>query len=237
MGLLSWVALISLFFYLTPFLRLLSRPLRALLAPKNKFFPVSFHPFLVRIGRLEYLLGPFRDRMLSVILLSIVVYLWLYESPLSQETLIASSLIVFYNLLAIITIRYRDGTRLKLAEIARCHSNTHPDDFFRLFYISLSPWPPTFPVSGLRDIDFRDTDYRSGKPPVLSRWPIVESALATSTLARMAIPGALCVIRPPPSTPAIFKVSWLAPPRQRNASLSVQYFSTPPPFTCARFPR
>lgn len=187
MGLLSWVALISLFFYLTPFLRLLSRPLRALLAPKKKFFPISFHPFLVRIGRLEYLLGPFRDRLLSVILLSIVVYLWLYESPLSQETLIASSLIVFYNLLAIITIRYRDGIRLKLAEIARCHSNTHPDDFFRLFYISLSPWPPTFPVSGLREIDFRDTDYRSGKPPVFSRWPIVESALATSSLARMAI--------------------------------------------------
>lgn len=187
MGALAWIALISLFFFLTPFLRLLSRPLRAILAPKNKYFPVSFHPILVRIGRLEYLLGPFRDRLLSIVLLGIVVYLWLEESPLSQETLLASSLIVFYNLLAIITIRYRDGIRLKLAEIARCHSNTHPEDFFRLFYISLSPWPPTFPVSGLREIDFRDTDYRSGKPPVLSRWPIFESALATSTLARMAI--------------------------------------------------
>jgi len=187
MGPLAWVALISLFFYLTPFLRLLTRPVRALLAPKNKFFPVSFHPFLVRIGRLEYLLGPFRDRLLSVILLSIVFYLWFKESPLDRETLLASSLIVFYNLLAILTIRYRDGIRLKLAEIARCHSNTHPEDFFRLFYISLSPWPPTFPVSGLREIDFRDTDYRSGKPAILSRWPIVESALATSTLARMAI--------------------------------------------------
>lgn len=187
MGLLSWVALISLFFFLTPFLRLLSRPLRAVLAPRKKFFPVSFHPALLKIGRWEYLLGPFRDRLLSVVLLGIVVYLWLYESPLSEETLLASSLIVFYNLLAIITIRYRDGVRLKLAEIARCHSNTHPEDFFRLYYISLSPWPPTFPVSGLREIDFRDTDYRSGKPPTLSRWPIVESALATSTLARMAI--------------------------------------------------
>ncbi len=187
MGLLSWIALIALFFYLTPFLRLLSRPLRAVLAPKKKFFPVSFLPFLVRIGRLEYLLGPFRDRLLSVVLLSIVVWLWFKESPLSQETLFASSLIVFYNLLAIITIRYRDGIRLKLAEIARCHSNTHPEDFFRLFYISMSPWPPTFPVSGLREIDFRDTDYRSGQAPRLSRWPIVESALATSTLARMAM--------------------------------------------------
>src|SRR5215831_6555838 len=109
MGVLSWVALVALFFYLTPFLRLLSRPLRAILAPKKKFIPISFHPFLIGIGRWEYLLGPFRDRILSVLLLSIVVHRWIKESPLSQQTLIASSLIVFYNLLAIITIRYRDG--------------------------------------------------------------------------------------------------------------------------------
>ncbi|HEX5034858.1 MAG TPA: lysophospholipid acyltransferase family protein [bacterium] len=187
MGLLSWIALISLFFYLTPFLRLLGRPLRAVLAPKKKSIPVSFNSFLIKIGRWEYLLGPFRDRLLSVLLLSIVVWRWLKESPLSQETLLASSLIVFYNLLAIITIRYRDGVRLKLAEIARVHSNTHPEDFFNLYYLSLSPWPPTFPVEGLREIDFQNADYRSGKPPIHSRWPIVESALATSTLARMAI--------------------------------------------------
>src|SRR5262249_41002373 len=105
----------------------------------------------------------------------------------SQETLLAASLIGFYNLLAILTIRYRDGIRLKLAEIARCHSNTHPQDFFHLYYASLGFWPPTFPISGLRQIDFRDTDYRSGKPPMFSRRPMVESALATSTLARMAI--------------------------------------------------
>ena len=101
--------------------------------------------------------------------------------------MLASSLIVFFNLLAIITIRYRDGIRLKLAEIARCRSNTHPEDFFNLFYLSLSPWPPIFPVSGLREIDFRDTDYRSGHPPTQSFRPVVESALATSTLARMAM--------------------------------------------------
>lgn len=187
MGLLTWIALIALFFYLTPFLRLLTRPVRAMLVGSQKAVQLPFHPFLVKVGRLEYLLGPFRDRLLSIILGIIVVFRWIYDRPLSRETLIASSLIVFYNLLAIITIRYRDGIRLKLAEIARTHSNTHPEDFFHLFYVSLSPWPPLFSAEGLRHVEYNEADYRTGNPPDRKFRRIVEAALATSSLARMAI--------------------------------------------------
>lgn len=187
MDALSWVAALALIFYLTPFLRLLSRPLRALLAPQRPRAQVPFPRFLVILGRLEYLLGPFRDRLLSVILLAIVIYLWIYQRPLSRENLLASSLIVSYNLLAILTIRYRDGIRLKLAEVARCHSTVHPEDFFNLFYVMLSPWPPPFPQRGLREVEYNLADYRTGAPPLRSRWPLLEASISTNTLARMAI--------------------------------------------------
>jgi 1-acyl-sn-glycerol-3-phosphate acyltransferase len=187
MGALTWVALVALFFYLTPFLRLLSRPLRAVLALPAQRHDLPFNRFLVKIGRLEYLLGPFRDRLLSIILLTIVVFLWIYRRPLSRETLIASSLIVFFNLLAVITIRYRDNLRLKLTEIGRCHSTIHPSDFFDFFYVSLSPWPPPFFYEGFRQVTYNEANYQTGEAPVKSFWPLVEASLATSTLARMAI--------------------------------------------------
>lgn len=187
MGALTWVALVALFFYITPFLRLLSRPLRAILALPVTGSTLPFNRYLVKIGRIEYLLGPLRDRLLAVILFSIVVYIWLEHRPLSKENLIASSLIVFFNLLAVITIRYRDNLRLKLAEIARVHSTVHPADFFDLFYVSMSPWPPPFFYEGLRQVRYDEADYRTGEPPTRTVWPVVESALATSTLARMAM--------------------------------------------------
>jgi len=187
MGVLAWVAAIALIFYLTPFLRLLSRPLRALLRPRKAPERFRFHPWSVKIGRIEYLLGPLRDRLLSVVLLAITIYLWITERPLSRETLLASSLIVAYNLLAILTIRYRDGIRLKLAELARCHSTVHPEDFFNVFYVMLSPLPPPFPYEGLREVTYNLADYRSGKPAQRSSWPLLEASLSTNTLARMAI--------------------------------------------------
>jgi len=187
MGVLSWVAFVALFFYLTPMARLASRPLRALLAIPQAPMRLPMNTILVKIGRWEYLLGPFRDRLLSIILLTIVVFRWLYARPLTQETLLASSLIVFYNLLAIITIRYRDGVRLKLAEVARVQSNIHPEDFFSLFYISLSPWPPPFTSDGLRTVQYNEADYRTGEEPIRKFSPLVEASLATSSLARMAM--------------------------------------------------
>jgi 1-acyl-sn-glycerol-3-phosphate acyltransferase len=186
MGIFTWVAIVALFFYLTPFCRLATRPVRALIKERPEWkFP--FPDFLVKIGRWEYLLGPLRDRVLSVLLLGYVVYYWLTESPLSRDTLIASSLIVFFNLLAIVTIRYRDGVRLRLAELARVHSNIHPQDFFSLYYAMLSPWPPPFQEKGFRTVEYHEADYRSGGPPLHSFRPLVESILATNTLARMAI--------------------------------------------------
>lgn len=187
MGVLTGVAAIALIFYLTPLLRLISRPLRALLVTKKSPSSIRFFSLGVAIGRIEYLLGPLRDRLLSLALLGIAVYLWITEHPLSRETLLASSLIVAFNLLAILSIRYRDGVRLKLAELARCHSTVHPEDFFKLYYAMLSPWPPPFPYQGLREVSYNLADYRSGKAPQRSAWPLVETALATNTLARMAI--------------------------------------------------
>jgi 1-acyl-sn-glycerol-3-phosphate acyltransferase len=186
MGIFTWIAIVALFFYLTPFTRLVTRPLRALMEGRSEWkFP--FSPILVKIGRWEYLLGPLRDRILSIILLGYVIYHWFTESPLSQDTLIASSLIVFYNLLAIVTIRYRDGIRLRLAEMARVHSNIHPQDFFDLLYAMLSPWPPPFPEKGFRTVEYHEADYRTGQPPSHTLSPLLESVLSTNTLARMAI--------------------------------------------------
>lgn len=187
MGWLSWIAVIALFFYLTPFARLVTRPLRALLYPKENAPNFPYHPFLFKLGRLEYLLGPFRDRLLSITLLAWVFYLWWSESPLSKDTLIGSSLIVSYNLLAILAIRYRDYVRMKLFELARVHSNIHPEDFFNLYYNLLSPWPPPFPTAGYRSVEYFEADYRSGKLPTRNWWSIVEASVSTSTLARMAI--------------------------------------------------
>jgi 1-acyl-sn-glycerol-3-phosphate acyltransferase len=186
MGLFTWIAIIALFFYLTPFTRLVTRPVRALMKERNEWkFP--FPPILVKIGRWEYLLGLFRDRVLSVLLLAYVVYYWITESPLSRDTLIASSLIVFYNLLAIVTIRYRDGIRLRLAELARVHSNIHPEDFFNLFYAMLSPWPPPFAEQGFRTVEYHEADYRTGQAYAHTPRPLIEAVLSTNTLARMAI--------------------------------------------------
>lgn len=186
MGIFTWIAVIALLFYLTPFTRLVTRPLRALMMNRAEWkFP--FPPILVKIGRWEYLLGPLRDRILSILLLGFVIYHWFTESPLSHDTLIASSLIVFYNLLAILRIRYRDEIRLRLAELARSHSNIHPQDFFDLFYAMLSPWPPPFPEKGFRTVEYHEADYRTGEPPSHSLKPLMESVLSTNTLARMAI--------------------------------------------------
>jgi len=186
MGIFTWIAIIALFFYLTPFARLVSRPLRAILKNRPEWeFPLP--PLLVKIGRWEYLLGPLRDRVLSILLLGFVFYYWFTESPLSRDTLIASSLIVVYNLLAILSIRYRDGIRLRLGELARVHSNIHPEDFFHLFYALLSPWPPPFPEKGFRMVKYHEADYRTGEAPAHSFAPQFESVLSTNTLARMAI--------------------------------------------------
>jgi hypothetical protein len=186
MGMFTWIAILGLLFYLTPFTRLVTRPFRALLGERSEWkFP--FPDFLIKVGRWEYLLGPLRDRVLSILLLGIVVYDWITESPLSQDTLIASSLIVFYNLLAIVTIRYRDGIRLRLAEMARVHSNIHPQDFFNLLYAMLSPWPPPFPTKGFRTVEYHEADYRTGLPPTFSISPLIEAILSTNTLAHMAM--------------------------------------------------
>ncbi len=187
MGLLSWLAVLSLFFYLIPFARLVSRPLRAVMAEqeKNRTFP--YPPWLVKLGRWEYLGGPLRDRVITFLLLGTVLYYWFTESPLSVDTLIASPFIVTYALLAIVAIAYRDSVRMKLTELARTQSNIHPEDFFNLYYALLSPWPPPFPESGFRKVDFNDADYRSGEKPILTFWPLLDSVWMTNTLARLAI--------------------------------------------------
>ncbi len=186
MGLFTWIAIVALFFYLTPIGRLLTRPIRAMLGTRPEW-KIPYPHFLVKVGRLEYLLGPLRDRALSILLLGIVVYRWWVESPIGRDTLIASSLIVFYNLLALLTIRHRDGVRLKLAELARVHSNIHPEDFFNLFYAQLSPWSPPFPQQGFRLVPYNDADYRTDEGPSQKFSPMFEAVLSTNTLARMAI--------------------------------------------------
>lgn len=186
MGIFAWLALVALFFYLTPFIRWATRPVRALLKGRPEWtFP--FPETLVKIGRWEYLLGPFRDRAISLILLGYVVYYWVTESPLSYDTLMASSLIVFFNLLAILTIRYRDGIRMKLAELGRIHSNIHPEDFFNIFYVMLSPWPPPFPEGGFRTVKYHEADYRPGASPTRRLRPVLEGVFSTNSLARMAM--------------------------------------------------
>ena len=183
MGIHSWIAIIALFFYLTPMGRLLGRPLRAVLGVRA-VWPLP--PLLVKIGRWEYLLGPLRDRLLSLLLLGLMVYYWIADRPLSRDILIASSLIIFYNLLAILTIRHRDGVRLKLGELARVNSNIHPEDFFNLYYVMLSPWPPAFPYEGFRLVPFNDADFQTGDAPVRKFTPVLEAVMSTNTLARIA---------------------------------------------------
>lgn len=183
MGIHSWIAIVALFFYLTPMGRLLTRPLRAILGVRAQW---PLPPLLVKIGRWEYLLGPLRDRLLSLALLGLMVYFWTTQRPLSRDILIASSLIIFYNLLALLTIRHRDGIRLRLAELARVHSNIHPEDFFNLYYLMLSPWPPEFPEEGFRLIPYSDANFQTGEAPVRKFIPIIEAVLSTNSLARLS---------------------------------------------------
>jgi len=187
MGILSWIAVITLFFYLIPFVRLVGRPVRALLGKREKERCFPYPIGLLKLGRWEYLMGPLRDRLLSLILLGILLYVWFTQEPLSLDTLLAAPFIVTYNLLAILAIRYRDGIRLRLAELARTHSNIHPEDFFNLYYIMLSPWPPPFPEEGFRLVSYTDADYRTEEKPVQTSWPLLDSVWMTNTLARMAI--------------------------------------------------
>lgn len=186
MGVFSWIALGTLFLHAIPIIRLVTRPLRALFKDRSEWhFP--FAVWMRSSGHWEYLLGPLRDRFLSLGLLIWVVVRWVVEAPLTQDTLVGSSLILFFNLLAILNIRYRDGIGLKIAELGRLHANMHPEDFFHLYYALLCPWPPAFPKGGFRTVSYREVDYRTGRPP-LQTWRLtLEAVLSTSTFARLVI--------------------------------------------------
>lgn len=186
MGVFSWMALGALLLHIIPFFRLVTRPVRALLKNRPEWeFP--FARWMILSGHWEYLLGPLRDRFLSLALLIWVVLRWILETPITQDTLLGSSLIVFFNLLAIINIRYRDSMGLKLGELGRLHSNMHPEDFFHLYYVLLCPWPPPFPQEGFRGVSYHEADYRTGSAPIQTLRPTLEAALSTSTLARLVM--------------------------------------------------
>lgn len=184
---LSWMTLIVSPLYLIPLGRPMTKPLRSLRRGTEAARSFPYPKWLLRLGRVEYLLGPVRDRVLSYFLFIWVVYRWIRPGALPEDVLIASSFVVFYNLLSVLAIRHRDGVRLRLAELARVRSNIHAEDFFNLYYVQLSPYPPPFPRDGFRTVDYSEANYNTGAPPKQGYLPLAESAVSTNTLAHIAM--------------------------------------------------
>ncbi len=142
-------------------------------------------------GKIEYFLGPIRDRLFPVLFIGSFCYVLIFEyAKLSSEheVLVYTSVYLFIFLLfSFFNNKRRTQIRLKMTELARLHGNIHPQDFFNQYYRMLGLGSTLLPASGFRLLEWENADFRSGEKAKLVFWPMISAALSTNTLARLAI--------------------------------------------------
>ncbi len=117
-----WIALIYGVPILTLFVRLM---------------PMSYsyrrlYPINRALGHFEYLVGPWRDRLLLPIFGILAAYDFLYGLFTSYG---------FWTLFGVLALRWGENRRLRQLEFARLDPRVHPRHFFDHWYSLLGPWP------------------------------------------------------------------------------------------------
>jgi len=156
-----WVGLI----YLSLFLKVFS-----------SFLGEKFSLF---IGKLEYLISPLRDTLLSYVLAGYGLYLLKYSQGIGIVFLI-------FFLLSQINFFMRQKFRLIFCKWVYAHDNLEPNFFFETYYRGLGSFNYTLPLNPPK-VSFSLIDYKKGNTTQQSILPIIRASFDTATLAKLAI--------------------------------------------------
>lgn len=142
----------------------------------EKFSPkISLH-----LGKIEYFIAPWRDTLFATLLLVFAI-LHLWKGVLIPD--LPYLLLVVFSLLNLIQ---RHKFRLNICKWVLTFDAIEPNFFFEIYYKCLGSYSFQLPLQVI-SVDYSYIDYRVGKKPEHTVFPLLRGAFDTATLAKLAI--------------------------------------------------
>lgn len=133
------------------------------------------------IGRVEYLLSPLRDQIVSFVLLGYGIYNFIIHQNLS---------ILGFCIAAFLSSRFnwffRNRFRLDVCRWILKTETIEPNYFFRIYYRGIGSFSNQLPLS-VPQVNYSYLDYRTGSPSRKTIWPLLAALADTLTIAKLAI--------------------------------------------------
>ncbi len=133
------------------------------------------------LGRLEYFISPWRDTLLSYVLLILsLIHFFNHSANASSIFFLLCFFVSGFNRFC------RLAMRKKLCRWLLQVDAVEPNQFFEIYHRSLGSFRNQIPAT-IEKVNYSSADYRTGKKSKQSLIPILKGALDTATLAKLSM--------------------------------------------------